>query len=133
MGENLSCSHKDHLTAGPTEDSAPRYTDWEACVSLYVAIDILTLNDGIRHSGFEGQSTETSRGFLALVACALRLMRNSGTPCTVPDNIEDLAESFSFSEVRKRSLQTRFCSVLCDTVRDKDTLLNCGGIILPMG
>jgi hypothetical protein len=45
----------------------------------------------------------------------------------------DLAESFySFSEVRKRSLQSRFCSVLCGTISDKDTLLNYGGIILPM-
>ena len=67
------------------------------------------------------------------MACALQFLRKSGTPSTVPDNIEDLAESFSFSEFRKRSLQTRFFSVLCDTVSDKDALLNCGGLILPMG
>jgi hypothetical protein len=121
------------LTTDPTENSAPRYTDWEACASLYVAIDILTLNVGIRHSGFEGQSTDTSRGLLVLVACALQFLRKSGTPGIVPDNIEDLAESFSFSEVRNQSFQTRFCSVLCDTISDKDSLLNCGGIILPMG
>ena len=30
-------------------------------------------------------------------------------------------------------MQTRFCYVMSDTVSDKDTLLNCGGIILPMG
>ncbi len=32
----------------------------------------------------------------------------------------------------KKNLHTRFCSVLCDTISDKDTLLNCGGIILPI-
>ena len=76
---------------------------------------------------------KTSRGLLVLVACALQFLRQSGTPGSVPNNIEDLAESFSFNEVRKRSLHTRFCSVLCDTVSDKDTLLNYGGLILPMG
>jgi hypothetical protein len=121
------------LTSDPTEDSFPRYADWESCASLYVAIDICTLNDGIRHSGSEGQTMETSRGFLVLAGCALHFLRKSGTLGLVPDNVEDLAERISFSEVRKRSLQTRFCSVLCDKVNDKDTLLNCGGLILPMG
>jgi hypothetical protein len=45
----------------------------------------------------------------------------------------DLAESFSFNEVRKCTLQSRFCSVLCDTTSDQDTLLNCGGVIVPWG
>jgi hypothetical protein len=67
------------------------------------------------------------------VACALQFLSKSGTPGSAPDNIEDLVESFSFNEVRKRSLQTRFYSVLCDTFSDKDTMLNCGGLILPMG
>jgi hypothetical protein len=40
------------LTSEPTEDFAPKYTDWQACASLYVAIDILIHNDGIRHSDF---------------------------------------------------------------------------------
>ena len=44
-----------------------------------------------------------------------------------------LADSFSFSEIRKRTLQSRFCSVLCDTTSDQDTLLNCGGLVLPIG
>jgi hypothetical protein len=70
---------------------------------------------------------------LFLVACALQVLRHSGTHGSVPDNIEDLSKNFSFNEVRKRSLQTPFCSVLCDTVSDNDTLLNCGGLILPMG
>jgi hypothetical protein len=40
------------VTSNLTEDSAPRYANREAYASLFVAIDILTHNDGIRHSGF---------------------------------------------------------------------------------
>jgi len=42
------------LTSDPTEDTTPKYSDWKACASLYVAVDILTHHDGIRHSGLEG-------------------------------------------------------------------------------
>jgi hypothetical protein len=49
------------------------------------------------------------------------------------DTLADLAQRFSFIEIRKRSLQARFFFVLCATISDKDTLLNCGDIILPMG
>jgi hypothetical protein len=59
------------LTSEPTEMSAPRYADWEASSFLHVTIGILTHGDGIRHSGFEGQTLETSKGLLVLVACAL--------------------------------------------------------------
>ncbi len=45
---------------------------------------------------------------------------------------EDLSDAFSFCEFRKRSLQTRFCTVLCDCVSDNDLLSNYGGIVLPM-
>ncbi len=45
--------------------------------------------------------------------------------------LENLAESFSFAEIRKRNIQTRFCAVI-EKGSDKDTLENCGGIILPM-
>jgi hypothetical protein len=48
-------------------------------------------------------------------------------------NLADLAESFSFYEIRKRTLQSRFCSVLCDTTGDQDTLLNSGGLVIPLG
>jgi hypothetical protein len=41
------------LTSDPTEDTSPRYTEWEACASLYVAVDILTHHDNIRRSGLE--------------------------------------------------------------------------------
>jgi len=47
--------------------------------------------------------------------------------------LSDLADSFSFSEIRKRTLQYRFCEVLCDTTNDQDTILNCGGIVLHIG
>ena len=37
------------LTSDPTGYSAPRYAAREAYASLFVAIGILTHNDGIRH------------------------------------------------------------------------------------
>ena len=39
------------LTSDPTEDTSPRITDWEASSSLFVAVDILSHHDNIRHSG----------------------------------------------------------------------------------
>ena len=42
-----------YLTAEPTEETVRRYSEWEASASLYVAIDIVTHHNGIRHSGFE--------------------------------------------------------------------------------
>ncbi len=45
------------------------------------------------------------------------------------ETIDNLAESLSFGEIREKILHTRFCSVLWDTVSDKDTLLNGGGIL----
>ncbi len=41
-------------------------------------------------------------------------------------------ESFSFSEIKKRSMAAKFCTVLWDTVSDKTTLLEIGGVILPL-
>jgi hypothetical protein len=67
------------------------------------------------------------------VAYALQYLHKSGTSAPLdPSTIEDIADAFSFSEIRKRYLQTKLCLVLCDTVSDKDLLLNCGGIILSM-
>ena len=54
-------------------------------------------------------------------------------PNTNSSTIEELTESFSFSENQKRTLQTIFCSVLCESVNDKDALLNYGELILPFG
>jgi hypothetical protein len=68
-------------------------------------------------------------------ACALQCLCTS--PSTDPqidmDTLTYIFESFSLSEVHKRSLASRFCFVLCETVSDKDTLSNCWGIILPIG
>ena len=95
-----------YLLSEPTDDTAPKYTDWAACASLFVAIDILTHNDGIRKSGFEGQSVEIARGLLVMVACALQYLHKTGTtePNTDPSTIEDLAGSFSFSGIHKRTI-----------------------------
>ncbi len=41
-------------------------------------------------------------------------------------------ESFSFDEIKKRSLVAKHCTVLCESVSDKTTLLEIGGIILPL-
>jgi hypothetical protein len=46
--------------------------------------------------------------------------------------LEDLVESFSFIEIKKRGLAAKLCTVLCDTVSDKTTLLEIGGVILPL-
>ena len=59
------------LIADPTEDTTPKYSDWEACASLYVVVDILTHHDGIRYSGLEGQSSTTAMVLMALIACML--------------------------------------------------------------
>jgi hypothetical protein len=52
-------------------------------------------------------------------------------PSANSSTFEELAESFSISEIHKRTLQTRLCFVLCETVSDKDALLSSGGLILP--
>ena len=123
------------LTSDPTEDTTRKYSDWEACASLYVAVDILTHHDGILHSGLEGQTSSTARGLLVLIACKLQqVLQNPPLAHAVDmDARSDLANNFSFSEIRKRTLQSRFCSVLCDTINDHDTLLNCEGLVLPIG
>ena len=60
------------LTSDPTEDISPRFTNWEASSSLFVAVDILTHHDGIRHSGLEVQSSIIARGLLVLAAYRLQ-------------------------------------------------------------
>jgi hypothetical protein len=46
--------------------------------------------------------------------------------------LEGLVESFSFSEIKKRILTATFCTVLCDMVSDKTTILELGVVILPL-
>ena len=65
------------LNVEPSEDSALKYAEWEACASLFVAVGILTHIDEIRHSGFEGQTSTIARGLLVLVACALQHLRTA--------------------------------------------------------
>jgi len=70
-----------------------------------------------------------------LVACAIQYIYQSGCEdhAVDPTMLEGLAESFSFAEIRKRTIHTRFCAVVCEIGSDKNSLENCGGIILPMG
>jgi len=123
------------LPSEPTEDSAPKYADWEACTSLFVAIDILTHADGIRHFGFEGEPVETARGLLVLVTYALQYLHKTRAtdPDTNPSTIEELADNFSFRQIQKSSMQTRFCSVFCEIVNDKNALLSYEVLIFPFG
>ena len=55
---------------------------------------------------FEGESEETARGILILVACALQYLHKRGDadPNADSSTIEELAKSFSFSEIQKRTL-----------------------------
>jgi hypothetical protein len=55
------------LVAEPTEESVGRYSKWEASASLFVTIDIVTHNNGIRHSGFELHTPEIATDLLVLV------------------------------------------------------------------
>jgi hypothetical protein len=100
-----------------------------------VAVDVLTHHDGVRHSGFEGQPSSTTRGLLVLIVCILQQLLYNPPPHHEVDmeDLSELADNISFSEIRKRSLQSRFCSVLCETTSDQDALLNCGGVVLPFG
>ena len=76
-----------------------------------------------------------ARGLLVVVAYALHRMAflEEESP-SAPDLtvLEDLVESFSSSQVKKRNLVAKFCTVLCDTVSDKATLLELGGLMLPL-
>jgi hypothetical protein len=49
-----------------------------------------------------------------------------------PTVLKNLVESFLFSEVKKRSMSAKFCNFMCDTVSDKATLLEMGGVITPL-
>jgi len=100
-----------------------------------MAVDILTHHDGIHHSWLKGQSSTKARGLLVLIACKLQqFLQNPPPNHTVDMDVLSDVHNFSFSEIRKRTLQPRLCySVLCDTTSDQDTLLNWGGLVLPIG
>ena len=84
-----------------SEDTSPRYSDWEACATLYVAVDVLTHHDGIRHSGPEGQFSTTARGLLVLIACRLQQLLQNPPPdhAVHMEAMSDLVDTFSFSEI----------------------------------
>ena len=70
-----------------------------------------------------------------MVACAIQRLALLAEEEEVPVDasvLEDLVESFSFSEISKKSLSSRLCIVLFDTNSNKLTLLEVGGIILPL-
>jgi hypothetical protein len=46
--------------------------------------------------------------------------------------LEELIESFSFGEVKKRSQVAKYRTVLCESITGKTTLLETGGVILPL-
>jgi hypothetical protein len=118
------------------DDTLPRYKGWAAEASLYVSIDVLQVHTGARHSALEGHTPVTATALLVLVACALQrlaLLAEEEEPPIYLSIIEDFIESFSFSEIANKSLAARLCTVLCDTHSDRSTLLEVGGIILPLG
>ncbi len=94
---------------------------------------ILTNHDAIRHSSFEGNPPLPPEASLCSSHAASIIF--SPPDHTVDfEALTDLVESFSFSEVRKCTLdESRFCSVLCDTTNDQGALFNCGGIIMSWG
>ncbi len=94
------------LTSDPTEVTNPKYSDWEACASLYVAVDILTHHDGIQHSEFEGHTFTTARRLLVLIACKPHQFLQNPPPdhAVNMEALSDFDDNFSFSEIRKRTL-----------------------------
>ena len=100
-----------------------------------MAVEILTHHDGIHQSGLEGQSSTIAKGLLVLIACRLQQFMQNLPPDQAVDMeaLSDLADSFSFIEIRKRTLESRFCLVLCDTISNQDTLINYGGLVLYIG
>ena len=77
----------------------------------------------------------TTRGLLVIVACALHHLAHTSNDegsTLDPATLEDLVESFSLSETKKKSLAAKFCTVFCDTVSDKTVLLEVGGVIFQL-
>ena len=99
------------LTSKLTEETTAEYSDWEACASLYVTVDVLTHHDGIRHSGLVGHTSLKARRLLVLIACMFQQPRHNpphGHPMGM-GALADLAASFSFNDIRNRTTQSHFC------------------------
>ena len=117
------------LTNHPMDDTLPRYKAWETEASLFVSIDVLDNHTGILHAALEGHTAVALRELLVLVSCALYhlALTTEDTESTLdPTTLEDLVESCSSTETRKKSLTSKFYTILCDTVSDKTTLLEIG-------
>ena len=85
------------------DGTLPRYKTWETETSLFVSVDVLDNHTGVRHVALEGHTATVARGLLVLVACALHhLAQNDEDSWSTPDPtvLEDLVESFSFSETK---------------------------------
>ena len=88
---------------------------------MYVSIDVLVVIPGARLSGLEGDTAVTARALLVLVACALQRLALLSGEAKIPldhSTLEDLIESFSFSEISKRTMAARLCTIFCDTNND---------------
>ncbi len=104
------------LTDHPVEDTLPRYQAWEAEATAAVSIDVMDNHTGNRYPALEGHTTVAAMGLLVVVACALQHLGQSEEDHDPPidrDVIEELIESFSFSEIKKSSLAAKHCTVLC--------------------
>ena len=113
------------------DDTLPRYKAWETEASLFVTIDVLDNHTCIRHAALEGHTAVAVSGLLVIVTCAVHILADTAEDresTLDPTTLEGLVESFSFSEIRKKSLVPKFCTFLCDTVNDKTTLLEIGGV-----
>ena len=117
------------------DDTPPRYKSWEIEASLFVSIDVLDNHTGIRYAALEGRAAVAARGLLVIVTGAIHHLAHTAEDAESaldPTTLEDLTKRFSFNEIKKKSLTAKLCTVLSNTVIDKATLLELGGVILPL-
>jgi hypothetical protein len=123
------------LTQHPVDDTLSRYKAQETEASLFVSIDVLDNHILIRYAALEGHTAVATRGLLVVVTGAIHHLAHIAEDAGFildPTTLEDLTESFSFSEIKNKSMAAKLCTVLCDTVSDKATLLELGGVNLPL-
>ena len=107
---------KTTFTWHPKDDTFPKYKAWETEASMYVSIDGILNQLGVRHSALEGHIVSTARGLLVFSSCAIQYLAHTavdGQSPIDPITLDDLVESFSFGEIKKRNLKTECCIVLC--------------------
>ncbi len=114
------------LTTPSEDDNIPRCKAWDTEASLVVTIDVLDNITRVRHPALEAHTALAARGLLSVVACAIQHPAHTfgdEESALDPRVLEDLVESFSFSDIKKRSLAAKYCTFLCDTFSDKTALL----------